>query len=71
MTTTMVYKVHYHFESGGKKISPDYIDYVSVAASDYNSIKTVLSNNARLLGAGTLVIDATMAPPSGSGTILS
>lgn len=71
MSTTNVYKVHYHFEFSGKKASPDYIDYVSAAASDYNSIQTVLSNNNRILGSGKLVIDAVMATPSGSSTILS
>jgi len=64
-----VYKVHYHFEgSGGKKISPDYVDYVAAAANDYNSIKTVLSNNGKLLGGGTLVISAVQNFPSGGST---
>jgi hypothetical protein len=70
MSTTQIQKVHYHFESGGKQISPDYIDWVA-SASDYNSIKTVLSNNGRLLGAGTLVITAVHNPASGAGTVLS
>lgn len=77
--TTHIRKVHYHFESTkggsgqtGGKISPEYIDYVSVASDDYNSIKTVLSNNSKLLGGGTLVIDASIAgSPSGSETILT
>lgn len=66
--TTNVYKIHYHFEGqkGGTaaqggcsaKISPEYIDYVSAAAGDYASLKTVLNNNSRLLGQGTLVISA-------------
>lgn len=68
MTTTNVYKIHYHFEAGGKKISPDYVDYVSAAGNDYNSLKTVLSNNNRLLGPGTLVIDAVQNLPSGQSS---
>lgn len=57
MSTTNVYKIHYHFEGGnGKKISPDYVDYVSAAANDYNSLKSVLSSNSKLLGSGTLII---------------
>lgn len=69
--TTNIYKVHYHFEFSGKKSSPEYIDWVSAAANDYNSIKTVLSNNGKLLGGGTLQITAVLASPSGSQTILT
>lgn len=69
--TTQILKVHYHFEFGGKKASPDYIDSVSVADSKYDTIRTVLSNNGRLLGSGTLVIDAAMGTPSGTGTVLT
>jgi hypothetical protein len=69
--TTNIYKVHYHFEAGGKKTSPEYIDWVSASANDFNSLRTVLSNNSRLLGPGTLVIDACMSAPSGSGVLLS
>jgi len=69
--TTNIYKVHYHFEYSGKKASPEYIDWVSASANDYNSIKTVLNNNSKLLGGGTLVIDAVQACPSGSQTILT
>jgi hypothetical protein len=58
MGTTNVYKVHYHFENSGKKSSMDYSDYVSAASNDYESIKTVLSNNGRMIGGGKLVIDS-------------
>lgn len=59
MSTTNVYKVHYHFQDGsGKKISPDYVDYVSAAGNDYNSLRSVLSSNSKLLGAGTLVVQS-------------
>ena len=71
MGTTNIYKVHYHFEFSGKNASPAYTDYVSAAANDYESIKTVLANNSRLLGSGKLVIDSVAASPSGSGTILT
>ena len=71
MSTTQVFKVHYHFEAAGKKISPDYYDWVSTAGTDYNSIKTVLSNNGKLLGPGTLVIDAVLNHPSGPNSVLS
>jgi hypothetical protein len=67
--TTNVYKVHYHFENNGKKSSPEYIDYVSASASDYNSLKTVLNNNGRILGGGTLVIDAVQS--SGPSNVLA
>lgn len=68
--TTNVYNVDYHFEVGGKKVGLDYYDSVSAAASDYNSILTVLTNNGRIRP-GTLVIDNVQADPSGSQTILT
>lgn len=53
------YKVHYHFEQAGKKASPEYIDYVQASASDYATIKGVLSSNSRLRGNNTtLAIDS-------------
>lgn len=58
MAVVNTYKVHYHFETSGKKSSVDYFDYVQAAAGDFSSVKTVLSNNARLRGGGTLVIDS-------------
>lgn len=68
--TTQVLKVHYHFETNGKKTSQDYQDVVSSADSKYDTIRTVLSNNSRLR-LGTLVIDAAVSTPSGNGTILT
>jgi len=56
--STSIFRVLYHFENAGKKASPDYIDYLSAADSSYNSLRTVLSNNSKLLGPGTLVIDS-------------
>lgn len=59
MAVVNVYKVHYHFDQGtpAKKSSPEYIDYIQAAASDYNTLKNVLSTNSKLR-AGTLVIDS-------------
>lgn len=71
MGTTQIYQVDYHFENLGKIISPTYQAVVSAAANDYNSIRTVLSNNGLLLGSGTLVIDAVQAAPSGNQTALT
>jgi hypothetical protein len=72
MSTTNIYRVVYHFEVNGKSSGSQhsYSDYVSVASADYNSIKTVLSNNNKLQ-AGTLVIDGIHSMPSGSGTVLT
>jgi hypothetical protein len=57
MSVVNTYKVHYHFEQGGKKSGPEYYDFCQASAGDYSSLKTVLSNNARLKP-GTLVIDS-------------
>ena len=56
--TTSIYKVHFHFENNKQKSSPDYIEYISASGPDYNSLRSVLSNNSKLRGSGTLVIDA-------------
>ena len=70
--TTQIYQVDYHFEVGGKICGPPgYQAVVSAAANDYNSIRTVLSNNGLLLGSGTLVIDQVSACPSGNQTALT
>jgi hypothetical protein len=72
MGTTNVYQVDYHFENLGKITGPPgYQAIVSAAASDYNSIRTVLNNNGLLIGSGTLVIDQVSACPSGNQTILT
>lgn len=57
MSVVNTYRVLYHFEQSGKKSGPDYADYVQSSANDYNSLKTVLSNNSKLRP-GTLVIDS-------------
>lgn len=51
------YKVLYHFEQGGKKSGPDYLDYIQASAGDYTTLKGVLSSNTKLKP-GTLVIDS-------------
>ena len=82
MGTTNVYNIDYHFEKnrglpgGGTaqtKCSPDYYASVSAAASDYNSIRTVLNNNSLLIGTSDwiLVLDNVQADPSGNQTILT
>ena len=56
-TVLNTYKVHYHFEQGGKQVGPSYIDHLQATAGDFNSLRTVLSNNS-LLRPGTLVIES-------------
>lgn len=51
------YKVHYHFEQGGKKAGVDYMNYIQAAAMDYNTLQGVLSSNSKLRP-GTLVLDS-------------
>ena len=55
MSVVNNYRLSYHFEVGGKKATEDLNAIVQAAANDYNSLKTVLSNNS-LLRSGTLVI---------------
>lgn len=57
-TVLNTYKVHYHFEQGGKHSSPNYVDYFQATAGDFATLKTVMSNNSKLLGGGTLAIDS-------------
>ncbi len=54
MATSFLLKVHYHYEQSGKKSSPEYIDNISVTATDAATIKSKLSQT----NPGTLVIDA-------------
>lgn len=57
MATNNLYRVTYHFESGGKKISDQCQDNVLAAGEDYGTIAAVLSGNGRNNGGhGTLVI---------------
>jgi hypothetical protein len=69
--TTQVFNVNYHFEVGGKIVGVIQQATVSAAAQDYNSIRTVLSNNSLLSSPGTLVIDKVAADPSGAQTIFT
>ena len=57
MATNNVYRVTYHFEQGGKKISEQFQDNVLASGSDYASISGVLNSNGKTNnGHGTLVI---------------
>jgi len=57
MASNNVYRVTYHFEQGGKKISEVFQDNVLAADQGYDTIKSVLNNNARTNNnKGTLVI---------------
>lgn len=56
MSTTSIYRVTYHFEKNGRRISETFQDNCIAADSTFSSINTVLANNNKL-GAGTLVIE--------------
>lgn len=59
MAANNIYRVIYHFESGGKRVSDTFQDVILASASDYNSIATVLTNNSKTNnGKGTLVISS-------------
>jgi hypothetical protein len=56
--TVNFYKVLFHFEQSGRKIGPDYSEYVQAAGNDYASLKAVIvTSNARTYGAATFVVD--------------
>lgn len=65
MATSYLLKVHYHYEQNGKKSSPEYIDTISVTATDAATIKSKLSGS----NPGSLVIDA--VSNVGTGTAIS
>lgn len=78
MATTNNYNVQWHFEINGKIVSSVYSANVSASANDYNSLNTVLQNNAAaLLATGrptvwpnaTLVIEDAQTTPSGTATL--
>lgn len=57
MSTNSVFRVTYHFETSGKRVSDEFQDNVLASGQDYNSISTVLTNNGKTNnGKGTLVI---------------
>ena len=58
MAVVNCYKVHYHFERSGKKVSEDYTNYVQAADNSFSSISSVLSSNSLIRGGNTLVIDS-------------
>ncbi len=54
-----LYRVTYHFETGGKKVSEVFQDNVLAAASDYSTISAVLAGNGKTNNnKGTLVIES-------------
>jgi len=74
MAIVQEYLVRYHFESGGKRASPDYSDAVQLSTQTtdpngthrtsspmYDAISTILSNNNKLQAGKTLVIDGSTA----------
>ena len=57
MAATNLYRVTYHFETVGKRVSEEFQDNVVGATSDYATIAGVLSGDSRTNGGpGTLVI---------------
>lgn len=57
MAATNLYRVTYHFETIGKRVSEEFQDNVVAASSDYATIAGVLSGDSRTNGGhGTLVI---------------
>ena len=59
MSTTSIYRVTYHFETNGKRISDTSQDNVAASGSDYASLSSVLSSNSKTNGGkGTLVIES-------------
>lgn len=47
MATNNLYRVTYHFETGGKKVSEMFQDNVLAAAQDHDTIVAVLTGNNR------------------------
>lgn len=61
MAVSNIYKVHYHWEVGGKKVNHDLIAYVNAAANDYNTLRSVIvTNQGQSHGSATLVIDSVL-----------
>lgn len=59
MAANNLYRVIYHFESGGKRVSDTFQDTILASASDYNTLAGVLSSNSKTNnGKGTLVISS-------------
>ena len=58
MAVNNVYRVVYHFEKGGKRVSDTASDFVIAADSTYGSLNTVLANNGKTNnGVGSLAIE--------------
>jgi hypothetical protein len=52
------YKIHAHRESGGRKVTSDFIEYVQASASDFETLKAVLVANNKIPGSGTIQISS-------------
>lgn len=71
MSANNLWRVTYHFETSGKKVSDVFQDNVIAASSDYNTIAAVLSGNSRTNnGRGTLVI-VSVQHLAGASNVLS
>jgi hypothetical protein len=71
MASNNLYRVTYHFETGGKKVSEIFQDNVLAATQDYNTIAAVLSGNSRTNNnKGTLVI-VSIQHLAGTSNVLS
>lgn len=58
MAANNIYRIVYHFEKGGKRVSDTQTDVIIASDSTFNSINTVLSNNSKTNnGIGSLVIE--------------
>lgn len=56
--TNNLYRVTYHFETNGKRVSETAQDNVLCASQDYTTLAAVLSGNSKTNnGHGTLVIE--------------
>ena len=58
MAISSLYRVTYHFEKNGKRVSDTLQDTVLVSSGDINTITAALTNNGRTNnGVGSIVFD--------------
>ena len=70
MATNNVYRVTYHFETSGKKVSEQFQDNVLASGQDYATIAAVLNSNGKTNGGhGTLVITSIGHVGAASGVL--
>lgn len=58
MSTSGIYRVTYHFEKSGRRVSDTFQDNILASGQDFNSLNAVLSSNGKLQAGCQLVIDA-------------